>query len=101
MALPGPRPTPGWRRNDYQVEDQKLIAIHETYRFQTAADLARLITCRLARRFDTGKLAESLGVHRSAAQRIAYCLRLMGAVHEVGKQGNARLYQLARARRVA
>ena len=90
-----------WRRNDYQVEDQKLIAIHETYRFQTAADLARLITCRLSRRFDTGKLAESLGVHRSAAQRIAYCLRHIGAVREVGKQGNARLYQFARARRVA
>ena len=90
-----------WRRNDYQVEDQKLIAVHQTYRFQTAADLAQLITCTLPRKFHTGQLAESLQVPRWTAQRIAYCLRQMGAVSVVGKQGNTRLYRLARARKVA
>jgi hypothetical protein len=90
-----------WRRNDYQVEDQKLIAVHETYQFQTAADLARLMKCPLPRRFHTGQLAESLGIRRWAAQRIAYCLRQAGAVCEVGKLGNARLYQFVRSRKVA
>ena len=90
-----------WRRDDYEVEDQKLIAVHETYRFQTAVDLAKLITCTLPRQFHTGQLAESLGVSRWMAQRIAYCLRQTGAVRVVGKQRNARLYQFARARKVA
>jgi hypothetical protein len=90
-----------WRQNDYQVEDQKLIAVRQTRRFQTADDLARLVSCPLPQPFHTGQLAGSLGVHRWMAQRIAYCLRQAGAVCEVGKQGNARLYEFAAARKVA
>ena len=88
-----------WRHNDYQVEDQKLVAVHSTHRFQTAADLARLVDCRLPQPFHTGHLAESLSVHRWTAQRIAYCFRQTGAVREVGKQGNARLYEFAAVRK--
>jgi hypothetical protein len=40
-------------------------------------------------------------VDRWLAQRIAYCLRQTGAACEVGKQGNARLYEFAPVRRVA
>lgn len=90
-----------WRANDHQVQDQKLIAVHKTYRFRTADDLARLVTCPLPQRFHTGHLAESLGVHRWIAQRIAYCLRQTGAVCMVDKQGNACLYQFAAAKKVA
>ena len=45
--------------------------------------------------FHTGHLAESLRVDRWSAQRIAYCFRQTGAVLQVGKQGNARLYEFA------
>ncbi len=88
-----------WRHDDYQVEDQKLVAVHATYRFQTAADLARLVERPMPRPFHTGHLAESLRVNRWSAQRIAYCFRQTGAVREVGKQGNARLYEFADAKR--
>jgi hypothetical protein len=88
-----------WKVADYQIEDQKLVAVHATYRFQTAADLARLVKSPMPRRFHTGHLAESLEVHRWMAQRIAYCFRQTGAVREVGKQGNARLYELAAVRK--
>jgi hypothetical protein len=90
-----------WRRDDYQVEDQKLIAVHQTHQFQVADDVARLVNCSLPRPFHTGQLAESLGVHRWMAQRIAYCLRQAGAVREVDKQGNARLYEFTPVRKVA
>jgi hypothetical protein len=90
-----------WRRDDYQVEDQKLIAVRETYGFETGADLMRLIRCPLPRRFHTGQLAEALGVPRWTAQGIAYCLRPVGSVCEVGKQGNTRLYQFAAVRKIA
>jgi hypothetical protein len=90
-----------WRVGDHQVEDQKLVAIHDTHRLRTAADLLRLITCPLPQPFHTGHLAESLQVQRWVAQRIAYCFRQMGAVREVGKQGNARLYEVARRRRAS
>jgi hypothetical protein len=84
-----------WREKDYQIEDQKLIAVHETHCFQTAADLARLVEGPLPPHFHTGHLAESLRVPRWIAQRIAYCLRQASAVREVGKQGNARLYEFS------
>lgn len=83
-----------WSRDDYEIEDQKLVAIDRTYHLKTAADLVRLIDRPLPQPFHTGHLAESLEVRRWVAQRIAYCLRQTGAVREVGKQGNARLYEL-------
>ena len=83
-----------WRANDHQVEDQKLVAVREVHRLRTASDLLRLISCPLPRPFHTGHLAESLGVERWEAQRIAYCLRKIGTLREMGKQGNAHLYDL-------
>jgi hypothetical protein len=88
-----------WRVNDYQVEDLKLVAVHATYRFQTAADLAKLVKGPLPRPFHTGHLAQSLQVRRGIAQRIAYCFRQTGAVRGVGKQGNSQLYEFAAVRK--
>ena len=87
-----------WRRvDDRQVEDVLLVDVGDVYRFSTASDLLQLLPSRLPRPFHTGHLAQQLNVHRSIAQRIAYCIRQTGAVTEVGKQGNTRLYQLAPA----
>jgi hypothetical protein len=85
------------RRNATVVEDQKLIAVRETHRFATAADFARLVSGPLPVPFHTGHLAKALGVDRWIAQRIAYCFRYMGTTREVGKSGNARLYEFAPA----
>lgn len=90
-----------WRRDDHVVEDQRLVTVLETHRFRTTADLARLLPPQLPATFHTGHLAESLGVRRYIAQRIAYCLVKMGATREVGKQGNARLYKLKRSAKAA
>jgi hypothetical protein len=85
------------RANDHVVEDQRLTCLHELRRFRQAEDLTRLLPPSLPRPFHTGHLAEGLQVERWIAQRIAYCLRKMGAVHQVGKQGNARLYEIPTA----
>ena len=84
-----------WRENDFIVEDQKLISVGESVRIATNADLWRMMPPSLPRPFHTGHLAEGLGIQRWIAQRIAYCLRKMGTVIEVGKQGNTRLYEYA------
>lgn len=82
-----------WRERDHEVEDEKLLAVRGSYRLRTASDLAGLISCPLPRPFHTRQLADSLGVATWIAQRIAYCLRKMGAVREVGKERNLRLYE--------
>jgi len=83
------------RRRDFQIEDQLLIDVHQVHEFRTADDLGTLLPGDLPRPFHTGHLAEGLGVERWIAQRIAYCLRHMGTVSPVGKQGNALLYKFA------
>ena len=82
------------RDNDFQVEDQKLVRIGQTHRFNTARDLLDVLPGPLPQPFHTGDLAELLGVSRWVAQRVAYCFRETGAAVEVGKTGNARLYEL-------
>ncbi len=83
-----------WRRdNDHVVEDQRLVEITCVHEFRTAADLCRLLPPSLPRPFHTGHLAEGLGVERWIAQRMAYCLRHMGAVQSVGKLRGAWLYE--------
>jgi hypothetical protein len=91
-----------WRRpGDHQVEDQRLVDVLEVHRFRTADDLCRFLPQGLPKQFHTGQLAEQLGVQRWIAQRMAYCLREMGAVKVVGKQRGAWLYEQRGRRRAA
>jgi hypothetical protein len=87
-----------WRRDDHIVADQRLIAVRTRTTFRSAGDLLSLLPAELPRPWNTGDLARLLGVHRPIAQRIAYCLRHMSAAREVGKSGNARLYDFSVAR---
>jgi hypothetical protein len=84
-----------WRRDDHIVEDQRLLAVQAVHTFRTAADLLELLPARLPRQFHTGHIAAGLGINRWVAQRIAYCLRNMGAADVCGKAGNAVLYRRA------
>ena len=88
-----------WRRDDQVVADQKLLAVGDSVRLRRAADLVGLVPGRLPKQFHTGQLAEAAAIDRREAQRIAYCLREMRAVEQVGKQRNALVYRLTRPRR--
>ena len=81
------------RKNDHVVQDRILTGIRETHRFATNRDLIRLIPSGLPKPFHTGDLARVMDIHRSVAQKIAYCFRNMGTVKQVGKRGNAFLYE--------
>ncbi|MAV36366.1 MAG: hypothetical protein CMJ59_13020 [Planctomycetaceae bacterium] len=81
-----------WSTKDYEVEDRLLLRVADDLPLSTAEDLWQLLPSRLPAPFHTGHLAKRLKVQRWVAQRIAYCLRQAGAVREVGKTGNTRLY---------
>ena len=89
------------RENDFQIEDQYLVDIEQTHKFRTNADLLKLIPRSMKNPFTTKELAESLAIDRGFAQCIAYCLREMKAIDQVGKQGNALLYRDRRRRAAA
>jgi hypothetical protein len=87
------------RENGFQVQDRVLVGIRETHRFASCQDLIRLIPAGLPSPFHTGHLATTLKIERWMAQRIAYCLRQMKAIHPVGKQRNAHLYEFSSIRK--
>lgn len=83
------------RTGDFQIEDQRLLGVRDTFEFNTANELLRLLPDSLPVPFDTAQLARVMNLSRWTAQRIAYCLRETGATHQVGKSGNTRLYRRA------
>ncbi|MEX2093416.1 MAG: hypothetical protein WD971_12105 [Pirellulales bacterium] len=93
LRYPGHGRRRRWRRNDHEVEDQRLLAVLGVEKFHTAADLCRLLPPKLPKQFHTGHIAAGLGVQRWIAQRMAYCLREMGAIKTVGKERGAWLYK--------
>ena len=84
------------RARDFQIQDQRLLRIVQTHRFRTLADLRNVLPRKLPATFHTRHVAEALQVPRWTAQRVCYCLRETGAIHVVGKQGNALLYRKRR-----
>jgi hypothetical protein len=85
----------GWRRRGWVTEERQLLKVVDRRLFRTPADLGGLLPRDLAEPFTTADLAVALGRPRRLAQRMAYCLREMGAIVPMGKRGRAFLYARA------
>jgi hypothetical protein len=83
-----------WRRaKPYQVLEQKILSVGDTLTLKTLNDLLELANLAPGTTFDTATLAEWLTCPRWFAQQIAYVLHRCQATIEVGKKGNAKIYQ--------
>ncbi|MGE3818408.1 MAG: hypothetical protein AB7I30_03160 [Isosphaeraceae bacterium] len=82
----------------YSVADRLLHEVLEQVTLREPADLWRLLPFRPREPFTTRDVAQRLGRSTSLAQRVAYCLLHSGAIEEVGKQGNRRVFVLAGTR---
>ena len=82
-----------WRRRGWSIHDQILVGVTSQHRFHGPADFAALLPATLPEPFTSSEIAARFGVRHGQGQKIAYCLRHMGVIHVVGKQGNAYLYQ--------
>jgi hypothetical protein len=85
----------GWRRRGWVTHERRLLQVVDQRLFTTPADIAAMIPPSLAEPFSTSDLATAIGQPRWLARRMAYCLRNVGALDPVGKQGNAILYARA------
>lgn len=81
------------RSKNYRVLDRRLVHVVESRRFDTAGDLAKLLPEDLPASFTTLDLAEQLNVPRWLAQKMAYCLRRIEAIEDVGVFQRSRLYE--------
>lgn len=85
-------PRRGWRRRGWVTEERRLVTVVDRRLFRTPAELGAMLPPGLAEPFTTADLAKALGRPRRLAQRMAYCLRQMGAIAPQGKRGRAFLY---------
>ncbi len=81
-----------WRRKGWVTHERRLLDVVDRRLFETPADLAALVPDGLAEPFTTADLADAIARPRWLAQKMAYCLRQMGAIHPVGKRGRTILY---------
>ncbi len=72
--------------------NRTLVAIVSTQRFNHAADFCALLPATLPAAFTSADLAAHSRLSAALAGKMAYCLRLMGAIETLGRRGRAYLY---------
>jgi hypothetical protein len=80
------------RRDGWVTEERRLLDVRERHVFHGPADMAALLPPDLEQPFLTSDVATGLRCPRWLAQKMAYCLRQMGAITIVGKRGNSIAY---------
>ncbi len=78
-------PSRGWRRGGWIIHQRDLIAVVGQQLFTTPDDLAALLPPDLPCPFTTADLARAIQRPRRLAQQMAYCLRALGVIEEVGR----------------
>lgn len=86
-----------WRRGGQSIIGHELLAILERQRFERPADLARLLPEGLPEQFTVADIRECGAVRKRLAGRIAYVLREVGAIEQIGMDGRAYLYERTEA----
>ena len=83
-----------WARNGWMTVERRLLKVVERSLFSHPADMGALLPPDLPRAFTTADLAQTLSIPRRLAQKMAYCLREMGIIVQIGKRGRAYLYSV-------
>ena len=82
----------GFRRHGWVINEHGLLEVVEKRLIKTKSDLSSFIPSNLAEPFTTSDLAAAINKPLKLAQKMVYCLRLMGCITPVGKQANSILY---------
>lgn len=81
-----------WRRKGWVTQERRLLDVIGRQVFGTPGELGALLPAELDEPFTTLALAEALGISRRLAQRMAYCLRVVGVLAALGKSGRGVLH---------
>ena len=82
-----------WRRKGWSIQDQKLLSVLSSEKFNSATDFLGLLPDDLPEEFTNQELTKILKLPRSLAGKMTYTLRKMGLIHIAGKQRNAYIFK--------
>lgn len=82
----------GWRRRGWVTEERRLLRVVDKRILNSPADMYAFIPATLAEPFTVNDLAAATKINRTLAQKMVYCLRIMGCLAPAGKKANAILY---------
>jgi hypothetical protein len=80
-----------WTRGHWSIADRRLTEVIGSIEFANTAEYLRLIPAELPKPFTHAQLAKAIHAPVWMSTRMSYCLRKMGALESVGKQGRALL----------
>lgn len=83
------------RGKGWSIADRCFLEVVSRHIFRKPHDFLNFIPKDLSDPFTTSDLAEDIEQPRWLAQKMAYCLRHMGAIKVIGKKGNSLLYSFS------
>lgn len=81
------------RRRGWVIEERRLLEVVGDHLFETVADFQALLPADLPEEFTTKDVAAGLDQPTWLVQKMVYCLRVIGGVELIGKQGRYLLYK--------
>jgi len=81
-----------WRQHGWVTVERQLLDVLKTHMFNKPNDLADLLPEELPDQFTTRDISHQGKIPRWLAQKMAYCLRGMGVIEQIGKKGRFNLY---------
>jgi hypothetical protein len=81
-----------WRRKGWVIRERRLLQVVDQWLFETPRDMMRIIPAELPEPFTTKELSQVTDQPIWLAQKMAYCLRKMGAITAAGKRSRSILY---------
>jgi hypothetical protein len=81
-----------WRRRGVSIKDRRLINVTDRVLFRNEADFLRFLPSDLKRTFTNRSLADLTGVSIHLTRKMTYCLRKMGVIRTVDKNGRELIF---------
>jgi len=84
-----------WRNRGWVTLERRLLNVVDHRLIEHPRDAASLLPKTLPAEFTTADLAAAMEGPRYLAQKMAYCLRKMGAITQIGRRGRSKLYVMS------
>ena len=81
-----------WRRRGVSIKDRKLIDVRDGVFLRNEDDFRRFLPGGLERPFTNQSLADLTGISLYLTRKMTYCLRKMGAIRLIGKNGRELIF---------